>query len=214
MLKTNYFLPNNYTCNTVKKNLLLFCFNSTLLVLTYNFATAITETTTWCLFWLTIFTCLPENHNPQITNTGNQIITGLLISKLWVKTRSKHPYNRATTNPRIQRSRKNKKANWQQQYTISSNTGSVKESILSLQKCRVELFGICGFGGYFCFNSKPSFANPSNSTIVKESIFSLQKCGVELFRNSDFGANFCFNSKPSFSCESWRRRITFPAASK
>ena len=40
-----------------------------------------------------------RNHNPQFIHTYNQIITGLLISKLWVKTRSKHTYNRAISFP-------------------------------------------------------------------------------------------------------------------
>ena len=92
-------------------------------VLTYNFATALTETTiinlstlttifqlvssfqncelkqescalatalqmVYCLFWLTIFTCLHGKNNPQFIYTYNYISTGLLISKLWVKTRT------------------------------------------------------------------------------------------------------------------------------
>jgi len=50
------------------------------------------------LFWLTIFTCLQCNHTPHFLFTYNRLIAGLKSEKLWVKTRSKHPYN-PTINP-------------------------------------------------------------------------------------------------------------------
>jgi len=39
------------------------------------------------------------NRNPQIVNTGNRAFFGLLISKLWVKTRILHTCNRAKPTP-------------------------------------------------------------------------------------------------------------------
>ena len=44
------------------------------------------------------------NHNPKITNTNNQTITGLQTSKLWVKTRTLHTGNRASPTPQIPQS--------------------------------------------------------------------------------------------------------------
>ena len=45
-----------------------------------------------------------RNHNPQLVNNGNRTVTGLLISKLWVKTRTLRTGNRVTPTPQIPQS--------------------------------------------------------------------------------------------------------------
>jgi len=98
-------------------------------------------------------------HNPQTQNNDNQIITDLFISKLWVKTRTPHPGNRAIPTPQIPQS-------WK------------KVFFSHLQRCSagLELFRNRNFATNFCFNSKPSFSFDSWRQQTKFPVTSAFRC--------------------------------------
>ena len=108
-------------------------------VLTYNFATAITETTTLKLQTLaTELHLVSSFQNCELKQEASTLTTELqqtLKFRGHEKTRTLHTVNRATTNLRIPRLRKNKKqAHLQPSYNKLTNSTIVKESIFSLQK--------------------------------------------------------------------------------
>ena len=112
---------------------------ATMLVLTYNFATAITETTTLKLCTLsTTFQLVSSFQNCELKQEPRTLSTELQQTHEfhgYGKTRTLHTVNRAATNSRIPRSRKKQEpAHCQPSFANPSNSTIVKESIFSHQQ--------------------------------------------------------------------------------
>mgnify|MGYP006916515620 FL=1 len=116
-----------------------------MLVLTYNFATTITETTTLNLCTLTtIFQLVSKLQNCELKQEPCTLSTELQQTYEFHgqgKIRTLHTYNRATTNLRITRSRKKQEpAHRQPSYNkLTNSTVREKIYIQPLQKCGVGI---------------------------------------------------------------------------
>ena len=110
-----------------------------MLVLTYNFATALTETTTLNLCTLaTILLLVSSFQNCELKQEVSTLTTELQ------QTNEFHGHGKIYLQP--------------------------------LQKCGVRIVRICGFGGYFCFNSKPSFSFESRGQRITFPVASKYSC--------------------------------------
>ena len=128
-----------------------------MLVLTYNFATAITETTTFKLQTLaTELHLVSSFQNCELKQEPCTLTTELKRTHEFrghEKTRSKHTYNRAKTNSQIPPSRKNKK----------STLVTAMHYFFKHRHC-------------FCFNSKPSFSFESRRQRITFPVASKYSC--------------------------------------
>jgi len=174
-----------------------------MLVLTYNFATALTETTTLNLCTLaTILLLVSSFQNCELKQEVSTLTTELQRTHEFHghgKTRNKYTFNRALPIPQIPPS-------WKKVFFHISRVG-------------LELFRNSDFGANFRFNSKPSFSCESRRQWTKFPVASKYSCnhrriGLESKPHRVKIPFFCFNSKPSFSFESRRQRIKFPVTSE